>query len=149
VSDFLDLGETAAPVVIAADFDNEDGDPDLYLGRHLAPSANDRHFYFRNQRPDGSDHLPTDPKWVKITLAGTTSNVLAIGARVIVDPGTGHPMEQTVDGSSGRGGQRPATLDFWVGGYQGPTIPVTVVWPNGHRQSAIGIGANRPTYDRC
>lgn len=122
-----------------ADF-NDDHDLDLYLGR-----PNSDQFFYRNMRQDGTSDPPgsSDQNWIEIDLATWgNSNRSLIGSKVMVEePISGKTWSQTVDGGSGRGGQKPNQLHFGLGAETGP-VDVSVEWPSGGTADTTGVSVN-------
>jgi hypothetical protein len=130
----LSLGSTSGG--IAADF-NDDYDLDLYLGR-----ANTDPFLYKNTRPDDTENpIAGEQNWIRFNLSTLGNcNASLIGTRVTVSDGSSQWL-QTVDGGSGRGGQRSNELHFGVGSSQGP-FSVTVEWPVSSPTDTSGLAVN-------
>lgn len=132
----LGVRDGSASGGLAADF-NSDGDVDLYLGRE-----NTDEFLYKNRRVDDEEN-PTvgQQNWISFTLETEGNcNSSLIGTRVTVSDGSSQ-WQQTVDGGSGRGGQRSNELHFGVGSSNGP-FDVTVDWPVSSQEVFTGLTVN-------
>jgi len=120
---------------VAADF-NGDKDVDFFLGRDTSDK-----FFFKNTRPDGSDPVSSSQNWIRFNLETLGNcNESLIGTTVIVSSGVDQWM-QTVDGGSGRGGQRANELHFGLGSVTGP-VDVDIIWPVSAPYSQTGLSLN-------
>jgi hypothetical protein len=124
VADFGGSGGTGS--------DEEDGDFDLFLGRHK-DSAPENQWLKVRLGPD-----PMDP-YARASY-GYGNNALGIGAQVTVQiPDTGTPtwqQTQIVDGGSGLGSQKSSELTFGLG-QQSADAKISVVWPDGYTQERV------------
>jgi hypothetical protein len=103
----------------AADFDG-DRDYDLLLGRITGDQ-----FLYMNE---GQSAAGVNSLVVNLSTLGESNSTL-IGTTVSVEL-AGHQWTKTVDGGSGRGGQRTSTLLFGLGNATG-TVTGTVHFPSG------------------
>ena len=105
--------------LIACDFSRNDGDLDVYLGRHGAPT----NAFFYQCRWGSADAPPTGSPWIEVALEGTANNLSAMGATVSWQGKT-----QVYGGH----GQSPLPLVFAAGG---SSRDLQITWPNGHVES--------------
>jgi hypothetical protein len=110
------------------DYDN-DGDLDLVVTANNGPAR-----LFRN---DGSTNHA-----LRITLAGSTSNRSAIGARVRVVRPSGPPSGAMVKTGSSYLSQSELPLTFGLGGAT-RIEGIDVTWPNGRTERLPGAGADQ------
>ncbi len=122
---------------IAGDFNN-DHDPDLYLGRLKTDQ-----FQYKNVRQNlaGGDEPTAGQKWLAVQLETSgSSNAGLIGTQVAVSAG-GRRWTQTIDGGSGRGGQRPGRLLFGLGDIAQNEVTLVTRYPSGERDS-VSVAVN-------
>lgn len=113
--------------LLIADFDN-DGAQDMYV----INSNHDAVLYHNQAGRQGN--------WMEIRLQGTDSNRDAIGTRVTFFTDTGILYRETNAGN-GYEGQSTGFVHVGLGSIK--KIPKVVVeWPNGSKQSFIGVEAN-------
>jgi len=133
---FEELIEEAGPGVAAAhasrgcafgDFDN-DGDVDV-----LVMNMNEPPSLLRND-VSGGGH------WLKVLLAGVTSNRSAIGARVIARYGD-RVQAQEVSAQSSFYSASDRRLHFGLG--TATSAELTIRWPNGNTESIPRVDANQ------
>jgi enediyne biosynthesis protein E4 len=127
------LGTAFSQPVVArgsayGDYDN-DGDPDLLIMANNGPA--------RLLRNDGGvNHR------LRITLAGTSSNRDAIGARVRVLRDQGGPLVRMVKTGSSYLSQSELPLTFGLGSAAKVTA-IEVTWPNGKTERVAGTAADQ------
>jgi enediyne biosynthesis protein E4 len=133
---FEELIDEAGPGVAAAhtsrgcafgDFDN-DGDIDI-----LVMNMNEPPSLLRNDVTGGGH-------WLKVLLAGTTSNRSAIGARVVARYG-GRSQAQEVAAQSSFYSANDRRLHFGLGAAS--SAELTVRWPNGATEKVGVVDANQ------
>jgi len=132
---FTDVGLDAGIRVWAgigcawADYNN-DGQPDhITEGTYPYQGPREAHL-FKNEG--------TKNHWLKIHLAGTTSNRAAIGARVTVTDGARTQIREVEGGTGGHAHQNSLTQMFGFGAYSG-TVNVEIRWPSGIVQNITGV----------
>ncbi len=113
--------------VAFGDFDN-DGDVDILIVNMNEPPS-----LLRNDAT-GAGH------WLKVLLEGTASNRSAIGAQVVVSYG-GRKQAQAVLAQSSYLSVNDRRLHFGLGSAN--TANVEIRWPNGARESAANVAADR------
>jgi enediyne biosynthesis protein E4 len=133
---FEELIEEAGPGVAAVhtsrgcafgDFDN-DGDVDVLVWNMNEPPS-----LLRND-------VSGDGHWLKVLLAGTTSNRSAIGARVTVTYGT-RTQVQDVTAQSSFYSVNDRRLHFGLGA--ATTADVSIRWPNGNTERIAAVKADQ------
>ena len=123
------------------DYDN-DGDLDLITSGRDSGGNADPHFVhlFRNDGTSGN--------WLHINLKGNgvTTNVAAIGTKVIVTQNDGTSQIRTVEGGMGpHGMQNSLALEFGLGNYSG-NVDIEILWPCGKEQLLEGISTNQVLF---
>ncbi len=122
---------------VATDFGGAGGTPDgladLYLGR---PTASDAFYYKSEARPPLG---ALDAHYTAVRLEGATgsTNIIGIGATVLVQAGGLSQIKQ-VDGGSLRGSQSDRDLVFGLGSNPGP-VTATIKWPDGLVQTDVPL----------
>jgi hypothetical protein len=94
-----------------------DGDPDLYVG-----NEGDGNHLFRNTQASGNH-------WLQVSLAGTGSNRVGIGAQVRIVAG-GRVQMRELSGGSGFGSQDALVAAFGLGA-DARVDSMTIRWPSG------------------
>jgi hypothetical protein len=119
---------------LTTDF-TSDGDLDLYLATPVSSGE----FFYKTDKSGGSNSLGRS--YVKVYLDSpdtTTANRQGIGAVVTIHA-DGNEQTQSVDGGSGRGGQKSRTLVFGLGDFTGETVTADVRWPGGVIQQGLDL----------
>lgn len=120
--------------LVSGDF-NRDGALDFLIGTSIpkeGPTPGE-YVYLEGQ--------PTGNNWLSIELAGVVSEKGGVGARVYVTTPDGQVQMREQDGAAHYGAQNSTDLHFGLAG--AGRADVTIVWPDGYRQTVTGVTANR------
>ena len=109
------------------DFDN-DGDLDIVVTANNGPAR-----LFRND--GGVNHT------LRVTLAGSTSNRDAVGAKVRVIRVSGAPVMEMVKTGSSYLSQSERALTFGLGGAT-KVGGIEIIWPNGKKEQLPGVAGD-------
>jgi hypothetical protein len=121
-----------ARAVAQFDFDG-DGDLDMMVNAFNGPA-----YLYRNNAAGNGNH------WIKIHLTGDPSKGVtrdAIGAKIIVDTAHQKGMWREVFSTIGYLTSNPKEQHIGLGSDK--RANVTVIWPNGERQTFKGLGADK------
>jgi len=115
-------------------FDRDgDGDLDMIVNNFNAPAV-----FYRNNSEKNGNH------WLKVRLVGDPAKGVtrdAIGARIIVDSPSQKGMWRSVFSTIGYLSVHPKEQHLGLG--SDTRADVTVIWPNGDRETFRGLEANR------
>ena len=118
---------------VTFDFDR-DGDVDILLNNRNSPQL-------RLMRND----LPTSHHSVAFRLEGTKSNRDAVGARLVLETGSGRRLTRSVRSGSGFRSQPSRTVHFGLGEEE-EIRELTIFWPSGTVEHHSGISAGHIVF---
>jgi hypothetical protein len=120
--------------VAVADVD-ADGNPDIFITRGVAESINGNgpHIVYRNNG--------TTNKWLRLTLVGTRSNSLGIGAVARLTRSDGLVLTRPNNGGCHQYAQDDMTIHFGLG--TATISNLTVTWPSGLVQAVSSPSINQ------
>jgi enediyne biosynthesis protein E4 len=110
-----------------------DGDLDMVVNNFNTPAI-----VYRNNSEKNGNH------WLKVELTGDPAKGVsrdAIGAKILVDTATQKAMWREVFSTTGYLSVHPKLQHFGLG--RDTRADVTIVWPNGDRQTLKGLQADR------
>ncbi|WP_290737261.1 FG-GAP-like repeat-containing protein [Amaricoccus sp.] len=120
--------------LVSGDF-NRDGALDFLIGTSIPKEG-----------PTPGEYVylegtPTGNRWLSIELEGVVSEKGGTGARVYVTTPDGKVQVREQDGGAHYGAQNSTDLHFGLADAQ--RADVTIVWPDGYRQTVTGVAANQ------